>query len=356
MQRVVRSLSVVFVFLFLAATSQASTTAEATQNSGFVRLDRVTASRATSNGIEISSGPAVMLITALRDDVLRVRVGAAGQLPEDASWAVLPSSRTVSVAVTPESSDGAVGFKTAQLEVSIQKNPLSLKVTDLEGHVITEDLPGRPIEFNGTSFRVYRKSPADEHYFGLGDKPGPLDRRNEAFVDWNTDAFGWQESTDPIYKAIPYFITFRNGIAAATFLDNTWRASFDFNKEYRDGYSFGSEGGPLDYYILYGPDPKAVMRDWAWLVGTPPLPPLWSLGYQQSRYSYYPEADVRRIASKLRSERIPVDVIWLDIDFQLKNRPFTVDPERFPHFDQMIKDLKAEHLHTVVITDLHVAD
>ena len=62
------------------------------------------------------------------------------------------------------------------------------------------------------------------------------------------------------------------------------------------------------------------------------------------------------LRSTLRSEHIPADVIWLDIDYQLKNRPFTVDPERFPHFDQMIKDLKAEHLRTVVITDLHIAD
>ena len=297
-----------------------------------------------------------MQITALRDDVLRVRVGPAGQLPEDASWAVLASSRTETLPVTPQSTSTTIGFKTAKLIVSVQKDPLFLTVTDLDGHVIIEDLPGRPIEYNGASFRVYRHSPPDEHYYGLGDKPGPLDRRNESFVDWNTDAFGWQESTDPIYKSIPYFITFRKGIAAATFLDNTWRASFDFNKQYRDGYSFGSEGGPLDYYILYGPDPKSVVKTWAWLVGTTPLPPLWSLGYQQSRYSYYPEAEVRRIASKLRSERIPADVIWLDIDYQLKNRPFTVDPERFPHFDQMIADLRSDHFHTVVITDLHIAD
>ena len=321
-----------------------------------MRLDRVTASRAIPNGIEIRSGAALMQITALRDDLLRVRVGPAGQLPEDASWAVLPASRTAQVSVNAESSTNAVGFKTGKLRVSVQKDPLQLTVADLEGRIIAQDLPGRPIEYHGASFRVFRKSPEDEHYFGLGDKPGPLDRRNESFVDWNTDAFGWQESTDPIYKSIPFFITYRKGIAAATFLDNTWRASFDFNKEYRDGYSFGSEGGPLDYYILYGPDPKAVVEDWAWLVGTTPLPPMWALGYQQSRYSYYPEAEVRRIAARLRSERIPTDVLWLDIDYQLKNRPFTVDPERFPHFQQMIQDLKAEHLHTVVITDLHIAD
>ncbi|MGB7549272.1 MAG: hypothetical protein WBM14_16160, partial [Terracidiphilus sp.] len=74
--------------MFLAATSQANSTGEAQQQAGFVRLDRVTASRATTNGIEIRCGDAVVRITALRDDVLRVRVGPAGELPEDASWAV----------------------------------------------------------------------------------------------------------------------------------------------------------------------------------------------------------------------------------------------------------------------------
>jgi len=355
-QRTARIVFVVFGFLFLAATSQANQTAEAQQKSGFARLDRVTASRPTPNGIEIRSGNAVLQITALREDVLRVRIGASGQLPEDASWAVLPAARTSVFKVTPEFSNSSVGFMTSKLRVTIHRDPLALTVADLDGHIVAQDLPGRPVEFHGSSFRVYRKSPVDEHYFGLGDKPGPLDRRNEAFSNWNTDASGWQESTDPIYKSIPFFITFRKGISAGFYLDNTWRTSFDFNKEYRDGYSFGSEGGPLDYYILYGPEPKAVVKAWAWLVGTTPLPPLWALGYQQSRYSYYPESEVRRIASRLRSERIPADVIWLDIDYQIKNRPFTVDSERFPHFDQMIQDLKAQHLHTVVITDLHVAD
>jgi len=350
------SFFVVFAVLFLAATSQLTINAVAQQKAAFVRLDRVTASRALPNGIEIRSGAAVMQITALRDDVVRVRVGPAGQLPEDASWAVLPSSRTASVNVTAEANGGAVGFKTAKLHVTVHKDPFGLSVTDNAGHVIAQDLPGRPIEYHGASFRVYMKSPMNEHYFGLGDKPGPLDRRNEAFTDWNTDAFGWQQSTDPIYKSIPWFMTFNKGVCGGIYFDNTWRASFDFNKEYRDGYSFGSEGGPLDFYILYGPEPKSVMETWAWLAGKTPMPPMWALGYQQSRYSYYPETEVKRIADRLRSERIPADVIWLDIDFQYKNWPFTVDPERFPTFEQMIKDLRAEHLRTVVITDLHIAD
>jgi len=328
----------------------------AQQKAAFARLDRVTGSRTLANGIEVRSGAAVMQITALRDDVVRVRVGPAGQLPEDASWAVLPSSRTATANVTPESNGGTVGFKTAKLHVAVHKDPLGLAITDNAGHVIAQDLPGRPIEYHGTSFRVYMKSAPEEHYFGLGDKPGPLDRRNESFTDWNTDAFGWQASTDPIYKSVPWFITFNKGTCAGIYFDNTWRASFDFNKEYRDGYSFGSEAGPLDFYVLYGPEPKTVVESWAWLVGTSPMPPMWGLGYQQSRYSYFPEAEVKRIGDRLRSERIPADVIWLDIDYQYKNWPFTVDPEKFPHFEQMVKDLRAEHLRTVVITDLHIAD
>jgi alpha-glucosidase len=356
MQSILRFRFLVFGFLTLAATSQLNALGQADESSSFVRLDRVTASRPILNGIEIHSGAAVMLITALRDDVLRVRVSPTGHLPEDASWSVLPAARTSSITVTPESNKSAVGFRTSKLHVSIQKNPLELTVTDVDGHIIVEDLPGRPIEYHGAAFRAYFKSPSYEHYFGLGDKPGPLDRRNEAFVDWNTDSYAWQESTDPIYKSIPFFITFHKGIAAGIFLDNTWRSSFDFNKEYRDAYSFGAENGPLNYYILYGPDPKSVLENWAWLTGPTPMPPLWSLGYQQSRWSYYPETEVRRIADRLRSERIPADVIWMDIDYQFKRRPFTVDPERFPHFDQMIKDLKAQHLRVVLITDLHIAD
>jgi alpha-glucosidase len=86
-----------------------------------------------------------------------------------------------------------------------------------------------------------------------------------------------------------------------------------------------------------------------------PLPPLWSLGFQQSRYSYETETRLREIASRLRSDKIPADVVYLDIDFQKENRPFTVNTERFPHFQQMLSDLKSQNFHVVVITDLHIA-
>jgi alpha-glucosidase len=326
-----------------------------------VVMARVDSAAALPNGVEIHSGAAVMRVTALTDDVLRVRIGV-GQLPEDASWAVANDIRQKSVSVSATKDDASVGFDTRAVHVRISRDPLQLVVTDMNGKVISADAAGHPAQLgNGADaqtqrgFTVWNQMPDDEHFFGLGDKPGPLDRRNEAFTLWNTDAYGWQESTDPLYKAIPFFMGFAKGRAYGIFLDNTWRTSFDFGKAERNAMSFGAEGGPLDYYILAGPEPKDVLRQYAMLTGAPPLPPRWSFGYQQSRYSYYPESQVREIASRLRADRIPADVLWLDIDYQDRNRPFTVDKQRFPDMPKLVADLKAEGFHVVPITDLHIA-
>ena len=142
------------VVLLLAATTQAKLTSETPQRPAFVRLDRVTASRPIPNGIEIHSGPAILQITALRDDVLRVRVGPAGQLPEDASWAVLPESREAAVPVTQESSSATIGFKTGKLRLSLHRDPFGLQVPDLAGR----QAPGQSSTVftgkRGTSFQA----------------------------------------------------------------------------------------------------------------------------------------------------------------------------------------------------------
>jgi alpha-glucosidase len=301
------------------------------------------------NGIEITVNGVTLCVTALRDDVLRVRASQGGVLPEDASWAVLTEARGASVPVTAETA----GFTTKALRVSFD-DILRLTVSDLSGHVLQQD--ERPIEFHGTAFRIYKTMAPAEHFFGLGDKVGPLDRRNQAFTDWNSDSYGWQESTDPIYKSIPFFLSWNQGRVLGVLFDNTWRASFDFGKESAGAYAFGAPNGPVDYYLMYGPSPRQVVENYAWLTGPTPLPPLWSLGYQQSRYSYYPESRVREIANRLRADRIPADSIYLDIDYQQDNRPFTVNQERFPTFEKMIKDLASEHFHIVAITDLHIAE
>jgi alpha-glucosidase len=338
-----------FVFIFGGTPD---CTASAQNNSGPSSAIQRVHVEALPNGIRISADGTILQITALRDDVLRVRATNDGKLPEDASWAVLSSARSASVSTVPEITNGKTGFHTALLRVAFDST-LRLTVTDLAGKVLQQDT--RPIEWHGRGFHVYKQKFVDSHFFGLGDKPGPLDRAGEAFTMWNTDSFGWQESTDPIYKSIPYFIDYREGRALGVLFDNTWRTFFDFGVEVPNQYSFGAPDGPVDYYLIYGPDPKHVVETYAWLTGPTPLPPLWSLGFQQSRYSYYPESRVVEIADRLRADHIPADAIYLDIDYQDHNRPFAIDTERFPHFSQMIRDLAEKDFHVVAITDLHIA-
>lgn len=304
------------------------------------------------NGVELVSGTTILRVTALRDDVLRVRAGHDGRLPEDASWAVLAAPRNSTVRVNPDTANGTMGFHTAALRVSLDTE-LRLTVSDLNGNILQRDV--RPIEWRGNGFHIFKQKSVDTHFFGLGDKPGPLDRSGESFTMWNTDSFAWQESTDPIYKSIPFFIDYRASRALGILFDNTWRTHFDFGREVPGEYAFGAPDGPVDYYLLYGPDPKRVVESYAWLTGPTPLPPLWSLGFQQSRYSYYPESKVTEIADRLRSDHIPADAIYLDIDYQKNNRPFTVDTDKFPHFSQMLKELARKRFHVITITDLHIA-
>jgi len=304
---------------------------------------------ARENGADARIGKALISVTALRDDVLRIRIAPDGGLPADESWAALPEARGASVAVTP---DGASGFHTKSLSVRIDPKSGAVQVTDPAGKIISSGIDWRR---DGQGFRLdFALDPAT-HIFGLGDKMGPLDRRGRHFSLWNTDAYGFQESTDPLYKSIPFFLTLTEGRAAGLFLDDTYRTSFDFGAAHPDRIGIEAVGGPIDYYVFAGPDPKAVLQAYGWLTGTPPLPPIWAFGFQQSRYGYKSDAEIREVAERLRHDRIPADVIWFDITVLDHNRAFTTDPVNFPNFPKLVSDLDAMGLRSVIITDLHLA-
>ncbi|WP_058187828.1 glycoside hydrolase family 31 protein [Terracidiphilus gabretensis] len=317
-------------------------------------LGSVSSVTALENGIRIlTTSGGTEEITALRDDVVRVRASTGASLPEDASWAVLEKSRTASVPVTPENTAVTVGFRTQSLHIEIDRKTLCLTVRNLDGRILQQD--AQPLRLEDSAFRIAEAMPADEHYYGLGDKTGPTDRRGRAFSLWNTDAYHFQESTDPLYKSIPFFMSFRAGTAVGVFLDNTFRSSFDFGAESATSYSFGAADGPVDYYIFPEPAPRAVLETYAWLTGKPPLAPRWSLGFQQSRYTYTPESRLMEIADRLRADRIPADALYLDIDFQDRNRPFTINTKDFANLGEALAKLHTMNFHVVAITDLHIA-
>ena len=323
------------------------------------RLRRPRHCRFDADGLTLWLPDGGMLqVTALDDAVIRVRGGPGDSLPEDASWAVLPQARMARVPVTPVRAGRVVGFDTAALRVRVARRTGAVTVRDTDGRLVSGDRPGTGPTFrpttHGGGFTLHRHLPPGEAVFGLGDKAGPIDRRGRSYTLWNTDAFGYEEGSDPLYKAIPFLLGLRRGRAHGLLLDNGWRTGFDVGQSEPDDLRIDAAGGALDYYILHGPDPKAVLRRYAWLTGPAPLPPLWAFGFQQSRYSYTDADAVRAVATAFRDRRIPADVLWLDIDYQDGNRPFTVDRRRFPDLPGLLGWLHDRGFHTVLIADMHV--
>jgi alpha-glucosidase len=304
------------------------------------------------DGVELTAGKVKVRVTAFRDGIFRVRVALSGTFSRDFSWAVIeePAPPPVKIEETKDEIRMAAGTTIAK----IRKSPLLIDFLRDVGDVLVADDPDLPMGWETGHVRVWKKMPDEEGYYGLGDKAGPMNRRNRSFTMWNTDAFGWQESTDPLYKTIPFFIGMRKGLAYGVFFDNAWRSSFDFGKEGHDFYSFGAEGGEINYYVFAGPTPAKIVQDFTALVGRTKLPPLWTLGFQQSRYSYQPQERVYEIAKTFRDKKIPLDAIYLDIDYQDGNAPFTVNRKEFPTFEKMVSDLSTQGIHTVLITDLHI--
>ncbi len=116
-------------------------------------------------------------------------------------------------------------------------------------------------------------------------------------------------------------------------------------------YWFGAEKGEMNYYFIYGPEIRTVISSYTKLTGRMELPPEWALGYQQSKWSYYPESTVRTLANTFRNKEIPCDVIYLDIHYMNGYRVFTWNKDRFPEPEKMLKDLSNQGFKVICIVD-----
>ncbi len=171
--------------------------------------------------------------------------------------------------------------------------------------------------------------PKDASLYGTGEVSGPLLRNDKSIEIWNTDNFAYKKDNGRrLYQSHPWVLGVRpDGTAFGVLFDTTWKSELQTGS---DEIVFKSEGPAFRVIVIDRSSPQAVMRGLAELIGAMPLPPRWALGFHQCRYSYYPDAQVREIASEFRKRHLPCDVIWLDIHYMNGYRIFTFDPKRFP--------------------------
>lgn len=313
-------------------------------------IGTVDAVRAIAQGIELHAAPATVRITAVSPEIIRVRMSAAGRFLPDSSWAVsdpLPGYDQFDI----HRSEHVTTLSTPALNVIVYHTPCRIEFTDRSGRRLNRDDSIRGMSWAGQEVAVWKEMPQDEYYFGFGEKSGSLQRRAHAMTMWNTDIPAYHADTDPLYEDIPFFYGMRPGAVYGIFFDNTYRSFFDMGKESDGAYSFGADGGELNYYFISGRSPEEIIGAYTRLTGRMPLPPRWSTGYQQCRWSYYPESRVRALAAAFRAKNIPCDVIYLDIHYMDGYRCFTWDKERFPDPKAMATDLAHDGFKLVTIID-----
>src|SRR6185295_5520429 len=301
-------------------------------------------------------------ITILSADLVRVRASFGKPIPaKDHSWAIAKTEWATPRWSLSETSE-AVLITTDELEVLVRRSPLLVEFRDARTHaVINADqqpmaydakgiLKGMLFDSRGTFVAAAKKLGCDEHFYGLGEKAARLDKRRSSFVNWNSDTPGYLEGRDPIYQTVPFYTGLQNGNAYGIFFDNSYRSYFDFGKSSQQRVWFGA-GGELNYYFFYGRSLKKILGRYADLTGHMPLPPLWALGNQQSRWSYYPDSMVEEVVHQYREHDLPLDVIHLDIDYMKGYRVFTFDADRFPDPKGLTDRLGRDGVKVVTIVD-----
>ncbi len=331
---------IVSLLIFLFACSF---TIQAQDITSLEKIGPIVSFTKSNNSVTFScQGNSQVQLTVLAPDLIRVRASFTKQIPaRDHSWAIARENWNTprwSLNEAPES----ISIATDEVEVVVRRSPLLIEFRDARTHALLNadeqpmayDAKGTLAEMMfdpkaGIFVAASKRLGFDEHFYGLGEKAARLDKRRERFVNWNSDTPGYAEGRDPIYQTIPFYIGLQRGRAYGIFFDNSYRSYFDFGKSSQQRTWFGAEGGEMNYYFFYGPSIKKILSRYAELTGHMPMPPMWALGNQQSRWSYYPDTMVEEVVRQYRERDLPLDVIHLDIDYMQSYRVFTFDTRRF---------------------------
>ncbi len=239
------------------------------------------------------------------------------------------------------SADGAISFLTLQGDCLRASTPPQFRLLP-EGSAWTD------------SFQLKE----DEHLYGLGEHAGPLNLRGVHFRLWNNDPAGsYAPGRDPLYMPMPVILSLSSAGGYLVFYENSYPATFHAdpfpstpNAADAGAARLAFEGGMLRYYLIAG-DPPAALKRFTELIGRPPLPPRWALGYHQSRWGYKNESDVRQVVETFDQLGLPLSAIHLDIDYMRGFRVFTVDEQRFPNLAELSRELSNRGIRLVTIID-----
>lgn len=301
----------------------------------------------TGSGVRIIASNAILEASVYSASTVRIRIYK--EEAKDFSYAVTTSPLETRFTVKEE--QDRIEIRTDSILLSIQKTPLRVRFYNKLEQVLNEDDPSFGTSWIGNEATTYKRLQKGERFIGLGEKTGNLDRRGRAYVNWNNDYYAYPVNGDPLYQSTPFYIGIHNQRTYGVFFDNSYRTTFNFGASNDRFSSFATEDGEMNYYLIGNSNIPEIIRSYTQLTGRTEMPPLWSLGFQQCRYSYYPYYKVMAMARNFRERSIPADVIYFDIHYMDAYKVFSWDTTRFPDPIKMLKELKELGFHVVVIID-----
>ena len=207
-------------------------------------------------------------------------------------------------------------------------------------------------ETDGKGGFAYRLSEEDIVY-GLGEQIRGINKRGWQYVSWNYDNPNHHEDTRSLYGS-HNFIIISGQQTFGAFFDYAGRTEFDIGYTKRSEMTIRADKNDLVVYIITGENEKDIVKQFRKLIGRSYIPPFWAFGYGQSRWGYKNEEDIRTVAENYKTAGVPLDSIYLDIDYMERYKDFTVDKERFPDLEKLVNDMKAQGIHLVPIIDAGV--
>lgn len=193
----------------------------------------------------------------------------------------------------------------------------------------------------------------NDRVYGLGENVRGIDKRGWIYESKCSDEPEHKEDRRSLYGA-HNFLVMDGKEQFGIFVDYPGILTFDVGYTRRSELKITASDWNLDIYIITGTDVKDIVKQFRHMVGRSYIAPLWAFGYGQSRWSYMNEDEIREVVRKHRELEIPLDSVYLDIDYMERYKDFTLNDETFPEFAKFNEEMKEQKIHLVPIIDAGV--
>lgn len=201
---------------------------------------------------------------------------------------------------------------------------------------------------------LFSRMDKDDVLYGLGEQVRGINKRGFSYISDATDDPHHTEARHSLYGAHNFLILSRSQKPSfGIFIDNPGRVVFDAGETKLDELRIQA-GCDCVIYTVEGESLKDIAKQFRELIGRSYIAPKWAFGYQQSRWGYACADDVRKVVKGYHGQGIPLDAVYLDIDYMERYKDFTVDEEKFPDFADFVSEMKEQGIHLVPIIDAGV--